>query len=86
MAAAIELKGSRQERLEGKMWYGSRIFAGTAYDDTTAAIGAIFTGQSGSPDTDNANKRVAISVGAMPDKLPGIFYFEVQYAGFRPYT
>jgi len=86
MAAGIEIKGSRQTRVDGKMTHGVMLFVS---DDGTTGIPVVgttfFTPPSGSEGTGIVSRR-CVSVATDPEVLPGLHYSVAQFSAFKAYS
>ncbi len=85
--SVTELKGSRQEKKDGKTRYGMMIYAATSAAATGGPVvgSTYFTPLTGGSDSGNTGRR-CVSFELVPEKLPGLFYWEAQFASLVGYS
>ncbi len=89
MAAAVEIKGSRQESDDGMYTYGLMIFAYAGHSDTgLPVVGTTFytpMTAASTPESGITGRR-CVKVDKTQDKLPGLFICEAQFRAPKAYA
>ena len=86
MAAGSEVVGSRREWDDNRRRYGVRLFVTDDMSTNLPVMGAVFTNGEDAADTNNALARRVYYISSDPDAVPGIYYHEVRYMGFKVYS